>query len=369
MNGCKTKVRRKLWRGEQDIFGTEKVNPLPATEQAMVEETDPISPAEPGKFDEIDPLYLQTDVEGLISIQTPDDVAALRQKLINLLWGVGGLPMRLPDAVQVLDDNEDVTGVETVERFVIKMDYGLESVAYHYIPENENGKLVIWHEGHYDFVHFEYVQQFIDQGYAVLTYCMPLFCENTHPVVSVPRLGLIRLDYHDYMALLEPKAGHPLKYFLEPIVVGLNYLQQEVDYNHIAMVGYSGGGWSTTMAAALDPRILSSFPTAGSYPIFLREYRDRADYEHQIPEVYTLTNFLELYVMGAYGEDRMQMQIINQYDPCCYAGNKGQVYADDVGNRVAQLGAGNWTLSIDPYTEHDISPQSMDKIFDYLVGK
>ena len=63
----------------------------------------------------------------------------------------------------------------------------------------------------------------------------------------------------------------------------------------------------------------------------------------------------------------MQMQIINQYDPCCYAGNKGQVYADDVGNRVAQLGAGNWTLSIDPNTEHDISPQSMDKIFDYLV--
>jgi hypothetical protein len=32
------------------------------------------------------------------------------------------------------------------------------------------------------------------------------------------------------------------------------------------MLGLSGGGWSTTLAAAVDPRIQLSFPTAGSVP-------------------------------------------------------------------------------------------------------
>ena len=30
------------------------------------------------------------------------------------------------------------------------------------------------------------------------------------------------------------------------------------------MIGLSGGGWSTTVAAALDPRIGLSLPVAGS---------------------------------------------------------------------------------------------------------
>lgn len=333
------------------------------------DEEETLTASEKALFEEIDPLYAQTNVANLLSIQTPADVDALRQQLVTLLWGEGQLPQRLPDVVQQDVGNGELTKVARVERLVIKMEFGLDSVAYHYIPTNSNGKLIIWHEGHYHFIHTEYVQQFIDQGYAVLTFCMPLYCENSTPVVSDQRLGDFKLAFHDHMVFLSPETGHPVKYFLEPIIASLNYLEQEYEYRHIAMAGFSGGGWSTTMVAAIDPRVQSSFPAAGSYPVFLRGYRDRSHYEQQLPEIYTLTNFLELYVMGGYGDDRMQMQIINQYDPCCYAGIKGQVYADEVAGRVAQLGSGSWELYIDPYYEHGISPQSMELILDYLADK
>jgi len=340
--------------------------------KAVKKGTQPSPTEEKAPAEEIPSLYYQTDVDQLITINTPEDVIERRQQLVDLLWGEPGLPQRLPDEVQqgvTAAGFEDDDGIERVDRLVIKMDFGLESVAYHYIPKEGNGKLIIWHQGHENAIPPKYLREFLNRGYAVLAFCMPLYCENSRPVVHIPRLGDIKLSFHEYFVFLEPENGHPLKYFLEPVVVGLNYVAQEYDYGHIAMAGYSGGGWSTTLVAALDPRVQSSFPAAGSYPIYLREYRDRGHYEHLLPELYKLANFPELYVMGGYGEGRMQMQVINQYDPCCYAGTKGELYKDQVAQRVQELGAGGWDLLIDPYDIHGISPQAFEKIFGYLDGK
>jgi hypothetical protein len=326
-------------------------------------ETEELNPAEKALYEKIAPLYTQTDVAQLISINTPEEALERRQQLIDLLWGELGLPQRQPDEVKrgvPVSDFTDEDNLQRVDRLIVKMDFGLDSVVYHYIPKDGNGKLVFWHEGHDEPDSSEYIRQFLDKGYAVLTFFMPLYGENSKPVVFIPRLGNIQLTFQDYFVFLEPENGHPVKYFMEPIVVGLNYIEQEYDYDHIAMTGYSGGGWSTTLAAAIDPRIQSSFPVAGSYPIFLREYRDRSHYEHQLPELYTLANFLELYVLGGYGEGRMQMQILNQYDPCCYAGIKGELYRDEVSARVKVLGAGSWELFIDPYDQHGISPAAFE---------
>jgi hypothetical protein len=41
---------------------------------------------------------------------------------------------------------------------------------------------------------------------------------------------------------------------------------QVLGYKRIVMMGLSGGGWTTTLAAALDPRIDLSIPIAGSIP-------------------------------------------------------------------------------------------------------
>ena len=93
------------------------------------------------------------------------------------------------------------------------------------------------------------------------------------------------------------------------------------------MIGISGGGWTTTLYAAIDDRISKSFSVAGSLPISLRiESRDIGDYEQTHREFYSIANYLELYVMCSYGENRMQMHIFNKLDPCCFSGDLSMNY-------------------------------------------
>ena len=61
-----------------------------------------------------------------------------------------------------------------------------------------------------------------------------------------------------------------LRFFLEPVVRSINYAVS-LGYTRIVMAGLSGGGWTTTMLAAIDPRITLAMPVAGSIP---------CDFEH-----------------------------------------------------------------------------------------
>eukprot|EP01043_Picozoa_sp_COSAG02_P103688 COSAG02_NODE_39697_length_414_cov_0.596825_2_plen_47_part_01 len=47
-------------------------------------------------------------------------------------------------------------------------------------------------------------------------------------------------------------------------MLAVNYAKNVLRYKHIVMVGISGGGWTTTVSAAIDPRIELSMPIAGS---------------------------------------------------------------------------------------------------------
>jgi hypothetical protein len=140
------------------------------------------------------------------------------------------------------------------------------------------------------------------------------------------------------------------------------------------MTGISGGGWTTTLVAAIDPRIQVSFPVAGTLPFYLRSSSDRSkassnwgDWEQKIPGLYTTVNYLELYILGAYGEGRYQMQILNQFDPCCFAGVESKTYSDIVSRRVALLGKGGWDLMLDKKNRsHAISKEAQEEIINKL---
>ena len=145
----------------------------------------------------------------------------------------------------------------------------------------------------------------------------------------------------------------------------LNHLESNVNYSSVSMVGISGGGWTTTLAAAVDTRIEKSFPVAGSYPLYLRSNspRDWGDYEQNVPQLYKTVNYLELYILGSYGENRKQLQVINQFDPCCFAGTKWQTYKDIVRALTHELGAGEYDLFLDDsHRAHIISPLAMKRI-------
>jgi len=118
--------------------------------------------------------------------------------------------------------------------------------------------------------------------------------------------------------------GSPMKFFLESTVAGLNYSKSRSRADHFPnyrafhMVGLSGGGWTTTVYAAIDPTIRCSFPVAGSLPLYLRVGGSVGDREQLEPSFYGIAGYPDLYVLGAQGSGRRQVQILVRRDDCCF---------------------------------------------------
>jgi pimeloyl-ACP methyl ester carboxylesterase len=168
------------------------------------------------------------------------------------------------------------------------------------------------------------------------------------------------------------KSGHPVQLLLTPVAVVLNYAQP-LGYESVFMTGVSGGGWTTTVYAALDPRITRSYPAAGTLPLHLREDRNRTnsaqrpadwgDYEQTIPELHSIANYLDLYILSSLGGQRKQLQIVNLYDSSCFNGEAFRAFEDVVNERVRNLGGGSFEVFLDTNNRtHSISRDAMNVI-------
>ena len=88
------------------------------------------------------------------------------------------------------------------------------------------------------------------------------------------------------------------------------------------------------------------------------------DYEQQVPALYLKANYLELYLMGAYGEGRRQLQILNEFDACCFGGTGYETYRDILLDRIYSLGSGQFDVFLDStHRLHQISPEALKIIF------
>lgn len=309
----------------------------------------------------------------LLALFLAVSTADTRQQLIGLVWG-GSLPTRQPDTIETAITDPfwaDLSNLARIDRITVRMEYGLESVVYHFIPQIANDQLMIYHEGHL-LAGFndrkKFIQAALARGFTVVAFDMPLLGHNNAPVVSPPGMGhpwQLQRPFHGMLEYLIPETGHPIKYFLEPVIVFLNY-SGELDYSHVSMVGVSGGGWTTTLAAAIDQRIQSSFPIAGSLPQWVRTY-DWGDWEQSEPDVYRIADYDELYMIGAC--NGQQVQILYEHDTCCFkADGREQLYDDDVRQRAASLGC-DWDLFVDhEFVGHDISPAAEARIFGELAA-
>ena len=152
-----------------------------------------------------------------------------------------------------------------------------------------------------------------------------------------------------------------MRLFLYPIQTNLTFLDKEYDFKQYSMIGISGGGWTTVIYSAIDERISNSFSVAGSMPFYLRvNDRDIGDYEQTNIDLYQKVNYLELYVLSAYGDGRKHIQIFNKNDPCCFSGNGSETYEFVIKDRILQLGKGNFQIFIDDsHKEHKISENAL----------
>ena len=321
-------------------------------------------------------FIIQADLDSLIKIDDEEDIDQKRNELIEFFWNVGSIQHfdnitfrpQLPEVESDISDSRynNFQNLKRIDKLTVEMEYGINSISYLFTPEKSNEKLILYHHGHAeDFLSGkDTIQFFLDRNFTVLAMTMPLMGMNNQPVVEIDGLGEMKLISHNQFKLLESNNFNPMKLFLDPIEINLNFVEKEYDFNRYSIVGLSGGGWTAVVYSAIDDRISDSFSVAGSMPFYLRvSERDIGDYEQSNIDLYKITNYLELYVLSAYGDDRKHIQIFNKNDPCCYSGNGYESYEFFIQDKLLQLGEGNFQIFIDDtHIQHKISNTVLEYI-------
>jgi hypothetical protein len=257
------------------------------------------------------------------------NLEAKRLALIDYLWGDHGFPTALP-AVQrgIPSPLSGLTNLRRVDELRIAMDGGESNVTQHFIAARSNGRLVVVSLGHMcTFADEDDVDPTSDEGYGLYR-TVDALLKDGYSVLGayMPHMRpgeCADIDHNELLA--KPVTyGHAAKWFMEPVAVSLNYLSANATsdgfprYRDFSMMGLSGGGWTTTLYAAIDPRVKTSIPIAGSVPIYLRSGDSLGDGEQMLPELYAIAGYPDLYALGAAGIDRRQVQVLNRHDGCCF---------------------------------------------------
>lgn len=315
------------------------------------------------RFNVIRPDYLAIDVERRINVRSAAAIEAARRRAIDAIWGEPGFPKeRRPDRIEKdfrdprLSSQPEVAHIDVLD---IEMGQGFRSRPHHLRPHRPNGKLVLYHEGHTGTFHrnAKVLLRLLADGYDVVAFSMFIF--DAQPVVDFPGIGPLHMDDFGRLAYLD----HYLQYFFTPVATALNHLLATETWRQVSMVGFSGGGWVTTVYAAIDPRVERSFPVAGTYPLYLRRYRNWGAPHETYPPLLRAANYLDLYIMGSHGPGRSQLQVLNQYDACCYSGLDWQTYEGPVQRAVREAGPGSFKVFLDSsHADHRLSTRGLDAI-------
>ena len=322
-------------------------------------------------------FIIQNDLDSLIKINNESDVDEKKNHLIEFFWNVESLDRvkysgQLPQVESDISDSryDNFQNLKRIDKLTVEMEYGINSVSYLLVPEESNKKLILYHHGHDgDFIlGKDTIQFFLERNFTILAMTMPLIGMNSQPIVEIDGFGEMNLISHEQFRLLEKNKFNPMKLFIHPIQVSLNFLEKEYNFKRYSIIGISGGGWTSLVYSAIDDRISDSFSVASSIPFYLKlNWRDMGDYEQMNIDLYKITNYLELYVLAAYGDDRKHIQIFNKNDSCCYSGNGYESYEFFIKDKLMQLGKGSFEILIDDtHYGHKISESTLSLILEKL---
>ena len=117
--------------------------------------------------------------------------------------------------------------LERIDKMIINMEFGIDSYPYMFHPVEKNNRLIIYHQGHYgDFIHGKNViSYFVEKGYTVLAFSMPLLGSNNAPILNIENFGVIKIDSHNKLRFLDSEDFSAIKFFFQPILVSLNYIE------------------------------------------------------------------------------------------------------------------------------------------------
>ena len=321
------------------------------------------TPPPPNKdYTEVPEWLEGLDVAKIIGIETEAQLRERRAALVRFFWPDGKLPGLLP--------RFRATKEPRVREFQVDLDFGLKSRGAFFESPEPNGELVLYHEGH--FHHFNermaLINLLLRRGYSVMAFNTLLHANNNRPRVETKRFGPMVLNSHDKFRYLSDAPNANLHLFMDPLVAGVNYAKSK-GFKKVHLVGFSGGGWATTVYAALDPRIIRSCSVAGTLPLMMRRFpSESGDLEQVYAPLYQAANYFQMYVLCAAGQGRSHLQIYNQFDDTSFYGLRFRVYEGPVAEAVARAGGGEFAVWLDTETRtHTISGVSNDRILEFLT--
>jgi hypothetical protein len=318
-----------------------------------------------------------------IRIHTPADITQKRTEIIRAIWNADKLPDRADVIVtkNVKSPLNPCSALARVDKIEIPArvvsETPVKDLAYLFVPVHRNKRLILFCPGHSCTLKTKEVKDqgiestitaLVNAGFDVLSVYMPHVSENNCDLDHCK-------IYHSDLGLKDPLPTYGMRLFLEPTIVSLNYLLKKYKYNDVNMVGLSGGGWTTNLISAIDDRVKMSFSIAGSTPVYHRYKGSIGDIEQFLPELYRdIAGYPDLYILGAYGKGRKQVQVLNRNDDCCFGVRQHdparnydtdmRTYEQTVINRLISMGApGHYYLVIDETAPcHQISEFTIRKI-------
>ncbi|GEO82036.1 alpha/beta hydrolase [Pararhodospirillum oryzae] len=303
--------------------------------------------SKPFRYEGIRPIYLETDPASLIHVDGDLAIARRRLALSRVIFGTDTPPDTVrPDTIERAINPAGVPGLEpyagfasasAIDRFSLTVDEGFTSRFYLMHPKAPNGRLVVYHQGYAATIAkgADLIRPLLERGFTVLAlnYVVPrgenILVKRLYPGYGVFEPG------HEHLAF-DPL---PLRRYFLPVLAGLNQALADTGASWADMAGISAGGWVSVVLAALEPRIRRSYPMAGAYPLYLQQLDDHPPAEEQYyPPLLHAANYMDMFVMGAVGPDRGQIQFFGQYDRCCQNNRLAELYAPAVTAAVERLG-------------------------------
>ena len=129
---------------------------------------------------------------------------------------------------------------------------------------------------------------------------------------------------------------------------------------------------TTRLLKSNEERISKIFPVAGPLPHYItqNELDSTWHYETNNLSLYEIANYLDLYTIASYGENRKFIQIFNKNDPCCYDGDSFLAYEDVIKTKIQKLKNGFFDVHLDDtHNEHKISAYSLEIIINSIQNE
>lgn len=309
-------------------------------------------------------------------------ILSLRETMIDIIWSGNGLP-----SGGVTSKTEDTTdplasfgltpiNLLRVDTWTVEMDDNdgtpVDTVTYTvWRPSADtfNGRAVLLHRGHsaslsgYGGSGFgEFIRDAVEDGYVVVGCVMPFGEELSGDTV----------ENHNALPSATGTLNY-LKFFVEGVIRAANDLITNESVSTVFMCGLSGGGWTTHMVAAMDPRIRMSVAVAGSLPLYMDEAvlpsLSERDWEQNLPSLSSTLDYQDLYIMAASG-GRTHWQVLNTGDPSVFSKpwyDAYEPYEYQI-EAVARRVAGSFDLIFDENDGHVISDWIRPQILDLFAS-